>query len=107
MPNNNDTQIIYFGNETDDSITVLVFPRPYPTPLTVEAARKAWQVLRIPPGSSIMVNYSIKNQIVAYYYTESGDLISAGPYEAETGSTWIASTESGNTISLTKKGKQR
>lgn len=94
---------IYFDNKTDDShIRVLVFSRPYPTPLTVETARMAWLVLRIPPAGGIVVNFPTASKIGAYYCNSSG-VVLAGPHDAEEGSTWIAGTESD--ISLERKGK--
>ena len=96
---------IHFTNETnDDNIIVLVFSRPYPEPLTVETIRMAWKMLRIPAGGKTVLDYPVANSIGAYYYATDNHLVSAGPYDAKAGSTWIATTTS-KSLSLTEQGK--
>ena len=91
---------IQFQNDTEiDSAIVMLFARPYPVPLNDQTVRMAWRFLLVPPNGSSKFFYPQKNLLSAFFY-ENGANITAGPFEAEPGSTWTAIATSKQTVTL-------
>ncbi len=91
-------------NQTDDnSIIVLVFARPYPIPLTEETFKMAWKIMLIQSGGTRKFSYPAKNQISVFYYNTDGrSRVTAGPVDAEPGTTWHARAIKNGSILLEK-----
>ena len=91
---------IEFQNDTEiDSAIVMLFARPYPVPINDQTVRMAWKFLLAPPKGSSKFIYPQKNLISTFFY-EGGANITAGPFEAEPGSTWTATAPSNQSITL-------
>ena len=98
------TDISFYNRTSDNHIVVMVFARPYPVPITEEILRMAWKIILVPSMGNSKFSYPVKNSIYAFYY-DGSNRVSAGPYEAAPGTTWVAqTTESGN-VFLEKCGK--
>ena len=97
-------------NETDDNnIVVMIFARHYPVPLTEETFRMAWKIMMIPSeGGNSRFSYPMTNRISAFYYNSDGNSrVTAGPYDAEPGTTWTAKTTKDGSIILEQDGTKR
>ena len=91
---------IQFQNDTDiDSVIVMLFARPYPVPINDQTLRMAWRFLLVPPKGSSKFLYPRKNLLSVFFY-EGGANITAGPFEAEPGSTWTAIAPSNQNVIL-------
>ena len=98
-----DVEVQVFNETEDDNIIVLVFARRYPIPLTTETMRMAWRALRIPSKGNIKFMFPLKNSIGAFYYDKE-NYVSSGRFEAEIGSTWIATTQQNGQMTLEQVG---
>ena len=98
-----DIEVQVFNATEDDNIIVLVFARRYPIPLTTETMRMTWRALRIPSKGNIKFTFPLKTSIGAFYY-DKGNYVSSGPFEAEPGSTWIATTQRNGQMTLEQVG---
>ena len=98
-----DIEVQVFNETDDDNIIVLVFARRYPIPLTKETMRMAWKILKIPSKGNVKFTFPLKNSIGAFYYDEENH-VSSEPFEAEPGSTWIATTHQNRQMILEQVG---
>ena len=99
-----DIEVQVFNETEDDNIIVLVFARRYPIPLTIETMRMAWKILKIPSkGGNAKFTFPLKNSIGAFY-NDKENHVSSGPFEAEPGSTWIATTQQNRQMILEQVG---
>lgn len=98
-----DVEIVFHNHTSDNNIVVLVFARQYPVPITEETFKMAWKILIVPSMGNSRFKYPTENRISAFYYNGS-NRIAAGPYDAEPGTTWIASATESNGVLLEKDG---
>lgn len=103
-PLTEDVDVLFHNNTSIQDINVLIFSKLYPIPLTDQTIRMAWQFFQIPINGSIKFVYPHKTQVGAFFY-EGGSNITAGPFDAEPGSTWIAKTLSETTMTLEQDSK--
>ena len=99
-----DINVLFHNTTQLEDMFVLVYAKLYPIPLTLQTLRMAWRFLQIPINGSVKFVYPQKTLVGAFFY-EGESLITAGPFDAEPGSTWIASTLSETTLTLEQKSK--
>ena len=98
-----DIDIVYHNKTSDNNVVALVFARSYPIPLTKETFRMAWKIMMVPSMGNVKFTYPKRNRISAFFYNGS-NRVSAGPYDADPGSTWIATATENGSLRLEKDG---
>lgn len=101
-----DTDIdIVFNNKTSsNNMVALIFARSYPIPLTEETFRMAWKIMMVPSMGNVKFSYPKCNRIAVFFFNGS-NRVSAGPYDADPGSTWIATAAENGSLRLERDGK--
>ncbi len=95
-----DIPIRYVNKTGKSDFEVVVFTKNFSTN-TPQTYYCAWQILR--GQTSVKFVYPVTTAIGATY-KERGQEISAGPFDAELGSTWRISQESGQSTAVLKEG---
>lgn len=81
-------------NETATPKTIIVLGRDHHVPLTAAILDEAWRIIQIGPNVTAKFEYPQATAVGASYYKDDGTLVSIGPYEAPSGTTWRFETES-------------
>ena len=96
-----DIQIKYVNDTDSTDFQVVVFAKNVSTN-TPETYYTAWQILQV--HSSAQFTYPVSTAVGATYRS-GGQLITAGPFPAELGSTWKITQPSVNDTAVLSQGK--
>ena len=98
-----DIDIVFRNKTSSNNIVALIFARSYPIPLTEETFRMAWKIMMVPSMGNVKFSYPKDNKIVVFFFNGS-NRVSAGPYDAVPGSTWIATATENGSLRLDRDG---